>query len=55
MKALAEKVEVEKIVCEKDGQVFAFTKAVTVKDMHDAASEARRKGAKIFFAAAKEA
>lgn len=55
MKTLSSKIETEKVVCEKDGLVFAITKAVTVKDMHDAAAEVRRKGANIFFAAAKEA
>ncbi len=55
VKALSDRIGIDRIICQKDGVVFAVTKATTVKDMHDAAAEARRKGAGIFFAACKEA
>ncbi len=47
-------VPVKKVICERDGYVFAVTEAVTVKAMHDLASELRRHGAKLFFAEKKE-
>ncbi len=54
MKSVADKVGVSKALCEKDGKCFIISNAVTVKAMHEAAAEARRKGASLFFAASRE-
>ena len=47
-------IPVKRVICEKNGYVFAVTEAVTVKAMHDLAAELRRHGAKLFFAEKKE-
>ncbi|MCQ2412560.1 MAG: homoserine dehydrogenase [Sphaerochaetaceae bacterium] len=39
-----------KTLAEKDGLVYAVTEKISVKAMHDAASEIRRKNAQMFFA-----
>ena len=52
--ALSDKVKVEKVLCEENGVSFAVTEPVSVKDMHEAAAEARRKGNAVFFAALQE-
>ena len=47
-------IPVKRVICEREGYVFAVTEAVTVKAMHDLAAELRRHGAKLFFAEKKE-
>ncbi len=51
---IKETLGIERTVCEKDGQSFVVTTSASVKAMHDAAAEIRRKGSKVFFAAAEE-
>ena len=48
--ALKAKAGISQTVCEADGNAVVITENITVKAMHEAAAELRRKGAKLFFA-----